>query len=114
VVDGVGFVGWLPGVFCALLCTFLCLTAGTVFRMSSSMEFALWTTALIVRFWGRMVGRAGPIFLRSKWFVLLGFELARKFGGLDNDLDEGYPPHRRAVIPGPQVRGTGGTLIVGW
>jgi hypothetical protein len=38
---------------------------GTIFRMSACMDFALWTTALIVRFWGVIPGRVSPVFLRS-------------------------------------------------
>jgi hypothetical protein len=33
--------------------------------MSSAMEFALLTTALIVRFWGIILGRVGEDFLGS-------------------------------------------------
>ena len=36
----------------------------------------------MMRLWGRIPGSAGPIFLWTWWFVLLGFEMARRFGGL--------------------------------
>ena len=73
VVDGVWVEGWLPGVFarfCALLLRFSALfgasargESGTIFRMFSSMGFALWTVASILRFWGRIAGRIGAAFL---------------------------------------------------
>jgi hypothetical protein len=71
---------WLPGVFCALLCTFVALfgasargASRTIFRMLSSMEFALRTVSSILRFWGRMAGRFGAVIWLFMWFVLLGF-----------------------------------------
>ena len=71
VVDGIVITGWLPGVFarfCALLLRFSGfrrgVEAGTIFRVSSSMEFALWTAYSIVSFWGIIPGSAGRIFLR--------------------------------------------------
>jgi hypothetical protein len=63
----------LVGGYLAFLCAFVhfcCVyrcgvEAGTNFRISACMESVLWTTALIVRFWGIILGRVGPIFLRS-------------------------------------------------
>jgi hypothetical protein len=43
---------------------------------------ALLTTSFILRFWGRMARRVGSISWWCMWFVLLGFEMARKFFGL--------------------------------
>jgi hypothetical protein len=59
--------------FCALFVAFFrrsgaggdSLTAGTIMRTSSCMEFALWRTSFIVRYWGIIVGRVGPISLWS-------------------------------------------------
>jgi len=50
-----------------------CLVAGTIFRISSSMEFVLWMTSLIVRFWGIIIGGVGAVFWGCMWFFLLGF-----------------------------------------
>ena len=63
---------------CALLRTFC--GAWTIFRMASRLELVLWTTAFIVRFWGRMGGRVGPVFWGWMWFVLLGLEMGRRIG----------------------------------
>jgi len=62
------------------LCTFWRLAAGAIFRMSACMEFALGTTALIVRFLGIIIGKFVEDFLG-------------RFRGV-------------CVFPGPQRRGT--------
>jgi hypothetical protein len=45
----------------------------TVFRLFSSMEFALWTASSIVRFWRIMARNIGPIILWSQVVCFVGF-----------------------------------------
>jgi len=115
VVEGNGVVWRLPSAFCVLLCTFCELLlpfrrgvgVWAIFRMASCMKSALRTIALIVRFWGIILGRVGPFFLRSKWFVLPGFEMGRKFVGLTTTLTKAT---RRIVglsSPVPMCEGPG-------
>jgi len=53
------FGGYL--VFLVRFCALLSRISGP--RLPSSRDFAFWTTALIVRFWGVILGSAGHIFL---------------------------------------------------
>ena len=56
------------------------------------MKLVLWTTASIVRFWGRMTCKAGQAFLRCMWFALLDFEIGQRLGGLTTKEGQGAEP----------------------
>jgi hypothetical protein len=56
------------------------LAARTIFRMFSSMGCNLRTITSIVRFWGIITGKVGPILLRCKWFGLFGLAVVLELG----------------------------------
>ena len=51
--------------------------------MSSRMEFALWTTEFIVRFWGIIPGRVGPVFWGGVVVCFVGVGGVGRFWGVD-------------------------------